>query len=398
MRDVGQMKQVIEAHETAYNEKPDIVVSAPSHMHLIGEHSWFFKDKTLSMAVNVPVYVALSFRSDGALHFYFAQQKDRKHTALSTLKFRKEDRWSNALKAIVYGFTSGGFEMRGMNMTVWSDKPPSLGFGITTAMKVGAAFAIRAAMSLSCSDAQLLQVIERGNKLFLKSGNFLAANYAALYAKKQHVMLTDYATGAYEAIPFDFPNKKILLTDARVQRVTVWNEDVLHQPENVLLLGELKERKQNVWGGWAYEDRPTEVNEVLGVVGEIARHRLQCVMREHKYVLDAALALTRHEFGAFARAVNASHKNMRDDYDLSCPEVDWILKRLSMINPNLDDTRNPHSCGRVTGKGFGRCAYTILDEDDIPAFREKLAEYERIFGFHPRCHEIEPADGVRVVS
>lgn len=392
------MKQVIEAHEAAYNTKPDIVVSAPSHMHLIGEHSWFFKDKTLSMAVNVPVYIALSFRSDGALHFYFAQQKDRKHTTLSALKFRKEDRWSNALKAIVYGFTSGGFELRGMDMTVYSAMPPSLGFGITTAMKVGAAYAIREAMPFSCSDAQLLQVIERGNKLFLKTRNFLAANYTALYAKKRHVMVTDYATAAHEAVPFDFSGKKILLTDARVQRVTVWNEDELHQPEHVLLLGDLKERKRNVWGGWVYEDNPNEINEVLSGVSEIMRHRLQCIMREHKYVLDAVSALEKHEFGGFARAVNASHKNMRDDYDLSCPEVDWILKRLSMINPNLNDMRNPYSCGRITGKGFGRCAYTILNEDDMPLFKEKLSEYERIFGFHPQCYEIEPADGAHVVS
>ena len=89
---------------------------------------------------------------------------------------------------------------------------------------------------------------------------------------------------------------------------------------------------------------------------------------------------------------------MRDDYELSCAEVDWILKRLSMINPNLNDMRNPNSCGRITGKGFGRCAYTILNKDDIPLFKEKLSEYERIFGFHPRTYEIEPADGVHVVN
>lgn len=392
------MKQVVEAHRTEFGEDPVIVVSAPSHMHLIGEHSWFFKDKTLSMAVNIPVYIALSFRDDSALYFYFAQTKDRKRAILTSLKFRKEDRWSNALKGMVYGFTSGGFEMRGMNITVYSEMQPSAGFGITTAMKVGTAYAIREALGLKCTDVQLLQAIERGNKLFLNSQNFLAANYTALYAKKNHFMMTDYASAEHDLIPFDFPDKKILLTDARVQRVMVWNEEVLRQPENVLLLGELKERKQHAYGGWVYEDNPTEVNEVLGVVNEITRHRLLCIMREHKYVLDAVNYLKKNEFGGFARSVNASHKNMREDYELSCPEVDWILKRLSMINPNLNDMRNPNSCGRITGKGFGRCAYTILNEDDIPLFKEKLSEYERIFGFHPKTYEIEPSDGVHIVK
>ena len=58
------MKAVNDAHELEYGEKPDSVAKAPGRFHLIGEHSWFFKDKTMSMAVNLPVYVAISKRED----------------------------------------------------------------------------------------------------------------------------------------------------------------------------------------------------------------------------------------------------------------------------------------------------------------------------------------------
>ena len=88
---------------------------------------------------------------------------------------------------------------------------------------------------------------------------------------------------------------------------------------------------------------------------------------------------------------------MRDLYDLSCPEIDWILKRLQEINPNLEDSRNPTSCGRITGKGFGRLAYTILNRSDVDEFKKKLAEYERIFGFKTTCMEVKPAGGVHIV-
>ncbi len=89
---------------------------------------------------------------------------------------------------------------------------------------------------------------------------------------------------------------------------------------------------------------------------------------------------------------------LRGEYEISCPEIDWILKRLSEIRPNLDDPRNPTACGRITGKGFGRCIYTFISDDDIPAFKAKLAEYERIFGFHTACYEVSPADGAHVVT
>ena len=68
------MDAVISAHKQEYGQKPDVIAQAPGRFHLIGEHSWFFKDKTLSMAVDLPVYVALSGRSDSNVRFYFVQR------------------------------------------------------------------------------------------------------------------------------------------------------------------------------------------------------------------------------------------------------------------------------------------------------------------------------------
>ena len=148
-------------HLQEYQVKPAVIAVANGRFHLIGEHTWFAKDKTLSMAVDLPVFVAVSKRQDVSLRFYFSQLKDRKRGTLTALKFRKEDRWANALKAIVYGFISGGFDLSGIDFTVYSQVLPSAGCGITTAIKVATAYAIRKLFKLQCSDAQLLQVIER---------------------------------------------------------------------------------------------------------------------------------------------------------------------------------------------------------------------------------------------
>ena len=94
----------------------------------------------------------------------------------------------------------------------------------------------------------------------------------------------------------------------------------------------------------------------------------------------------------------ALYESLRDFYDLSCPEIDWILKRVNDIEPNLEIIHNPVSCGRITGKGFGRCVYAILRESDVEKFKQKLAEYEKIFGFHPSCYEVSTADGAHIVS
>lgn len=392
------MNLVDNAHETEYETLPDVTVSAPGRFHLIGEHSWFFRDKTLSMAVNLPVYVAVSLREDSTLRFYFPQLNDRKRSSLSSLKFRKEDRWANAVKAIVYGFSSGGFDIKGLNFTIYSDILPSAGFGITTAIKIGTAVAVNQILGLNCSQSQLLQVIERGNRLFLNTGNFLADNYSALYSKKNTLLLTDHSKNTYENIPFDFEDKVIILTDARVPRISTWDKNIMLEPENALLLGDLKEKKANAHGGWVYNSDSTDINETLSVVSEDLRRRLLCIMYEHNNVMLALDGIAKNSFGMFARAVNHSHENMRDLYDISCPEIDWILKRVGELEPNLEYVRNPVTCGRITGKGFGRCLYTIVRNQDVEKFNRQLKDYERIFGFHPLSYKVQPSDGVQILE
>ncbi len=392
------MKAVNDAHELEYGGKPDIVAKAPGRFHLIGEHSWFFKDKTMSMAVNLPIYVAVSKRDDTSIKFYFHQLNERKKASLTSLKMKKEDRWANAVKAIVYGFTSGGFTLGGMNITIYSETLPSAGFGITTAVKAAAAVAIKTLFELNCSDMELLQVIERGNRRFLQNNNYIADNFAALFSKKNNIIITDHFKNTWDYVPFNFEDKKVLLVDTKVPRVSVWNEETLHEPQYALIMGDLRERKPNIYGGWRYIDDVTDINEQLAEVGEDARRKLLSVIYEHNDILNAHEGIEKGDFFKFARAVNHSHETMRDMFNISCPEIDWILKRVNELEPNLDFVRNPVTCGRITGKGFGRCLYAIMREGDMDNFKAKIAEFEKIFGFHPDVYEVEPADGASIVK
>ncbi len=391
-------KEIYEAHKKEYGQNPKVVISTPGRFHLMGEHScWFFKDKTLSMAINVPVYVAVSLREDTALRFHFVQLKEKKKSDVTNLRLKKEDRWANILKAVIYGYIASGFELGGMDFTVYSEILPSAGFGITSAIKAGTALAIKKAQRINCEDAQLLQILDRGNRIFLKTGNLIADNFAALYSEPDSMILTDYGKQTYENIPFDFKGYKILLTDAKVPRVSIWNEDEIREPEHALLLGDLKERKKGVPGGWVYDTNPTIVNETLSVVSEDMRQKLLYIIYEHGHILDAIDGIKKGKFTKFARAVNTSHKLLQENYRLSCPEIDWILKRVWELEPNLVDIREPVTCGRITGKGFGRCLYAIVRDSDEEVYRKKLSEYSRIFGFEAETFEVKPAKGAHQV-
>lgn len=391
------MKLINDAHIEEYGTKPEITAKAPGRFHLIGEHSWFFKDKTLSMAVNLPVYVAVSKRQDTSVHFFYKQINEHKKATVNALKYKKEDRWANACKAIVYGFTSGGFEIGGFDLTVYSEILPSAGFGVTTAIKAATLIALQNLFEVKCTDNELLQILERGNRRFLQSENYLSDNYSALFSKKGNLLITDYFKNSWDYVPFNFSDKKIFLIDTKVPRVSIWNEASIFEPQYALLLGDLREQKPNVYGGWQYINNITDINEVLEIETEDVQRKLKSVIREHKDLLEAKAGLETGDFFKFARSVNHSHETMRDMFNMSCPEIDWILKRVSELEPNLELVTNPVTCGRITGKGFGRCLFAVMRENDVENFNSKLNEFEKIFGFHPECYEVEPSDGACII-
>lgn len=385
------MEKAIAAHKREYETQPDVVVSAPGRVHLLGEHSWYFKDKTLSMAVNLPVYLVVSLRADSAIRFWFPQLNERKRVVLASMKYRKEDRWANVIKGVIFSFMTAGYECRGMNITVYSDILPQAGFGITTAMKVASAGAMRAVYDPKLSDMDLVHFIEQANKSFLGVTGFLSDIYTALFAKKGTCLVTNCNDSSFAHVPFEFPEVNILLTDAHVPRATVWNEKSLWTPEFACLLGDLKITRNGII---MYEESDDEINEILEGVNEEYRRRLICIMKEQHLLLDALDALKSANFTNFARAVMKSHELLRDMFSISCPEVDWLVKRVQELD-SLTGIRSV-ACARITGKGFA--TYTMIRAQDEELYTKKLTEYERIFGFHPMWYPVQTAEGMRVLQ
>lgn len=381
------MNNALLAHQTEYKIAPHIHIAVPTRVHLFGERAWYFKDKTVSLAVDKRVEILATVRDDNALHFWFPQLNERKRGVLTNVRYRKEDRFANVLKGVLFQFMEEKNPCKGLDITVYSEIVPSAGLGVTTALKVGMAQVLRKLFAPHLRDQDLIHYIDLSNKLFLDVPTCLADLYTAFFAKKNTCLITDYNTNTYYHIPFEFDNLCLLLTDAKVPRVTVWNEQSLWTPEFACLLGDLKTERN---GEIVYNDSDTEINEVLSDVSDAYRKRLLCIIKEQQLLLDALEGLKNNRFSQFARAVYRSHDLMRDLFTVSCPEVDWLVKRVQEMDTLANCALT--SCARITGKGFA--TYTMLKKEDECQYHKKLAEYERIFGFHPQCFKVSTDNGI----
>jgi len=129
-------------------------------------------------------------------------------------------------------------------------------------------------------------------------------------------------------------------------------------------------------------------------IPESMRRRVLYIIRESISVDDAIAALQKNDWVVFSRIVTRSQESLRDRFEISCPELDWLVKRaMEFVIPDTNDI----VCSRLTGRGFGGCTYSILRADDIETYIEKLSDYERIFGFRPLYYRVKPAGGVRIL-
>lgn len=388
---------VTQIHKDEYGDEPAVITKAPGHFHLIGEHAWFFKDKTLSLAIDSAVVFALSKRQDTAIRGYFYQTKERKRSALNSLKIKKDDKWSKFIKSVIEGFINYGYEIGGVNCTIYSDMKRDDILGFPTAMKISIAMAIREMYDFDCDSVTFFQIIKYANTL-LETLTYEADNLSTLYSEEGSLFVTDYATSLYDPIPFHFEGKHIFVVDLNVPLTVTISEEKLLDIQNALLLGDLKEDKEGVYGGWQYTTNSSEVNEQMMSVPSDIRRKLTCVMREHKDVLDAMKACQKDDFDSFARAINHSNVSFRDFYDLSSPETNWLLKRVGEFDMAALSEGHFVGCGRVLGKTSPRFVYVVLRDEDEALLKEKLEEYEHIFSFHPSYYKIKPSCGAQVLK
>jgi galactokinase len=134
----------------------------------------------------------------------------------------------------------------------------------------------------------------------------------------------------------------------------------------------------------------SDLDELMGVLPESVRRRCIHVVEETSRVLEAEDALAKQDAAAFGRIMNKSHASLRNHYEISCPEVDWLVKRSLEIDGIL--------CSRMTGPGFGGCIFSVMKQEALEEYRKRLEEYERIFGFKAQIYETSINGGLRVVT
>jgi galactokinase len=366
--------------------EPVVIAEAPGRVHYLGEHGEPKAGLYLSSAIDRYVRVAVSMRKDNSLRFFAADLGERKRTTLVNLKYKREDRWANYIKVAIQVFAELGFPVKGLNFTLAGDIPQQVGLASSSAIEAAAAAALRGFFQANINDRDLLSRLSAAQAVFFGKSAEVVDYLIAFSAKKDQFLLVDEVSREVRKIKSPLSRYKLLLMDSRVPRMGV--EDELKQRRQDIKKGlELLSQKRE--GSSFREYATADLVESMGNLPEEIRRRCMHIVQEIRRVYDAEECLRLPDLPGLSRIIFHSHEGLRNLYEVSCPEVDWLVKRAQEIEGVLGS--------RMTGQGFGGCTYTIIREDAIDEYKKRLEDYERIFGFHPVIYEVRPATGVRVV-
>jgi galactokinase len=366
---------------------PVVFAESPGRIHFLGEQGESKSGFFLSAAVDRFIRLAVSPRKDNSFRFYAPDTGERKRTTMASLKFRREDRWANYFKPAIYLFIELGYPLKGLNFSFCGDIPQNIGLASSIAIETAAAAALRSLLRVQINDEDFARKLKEAHEKIFGNSASLVDYLVCFLTRKDHFLLFDSSKNEVKLIKSPFTNFRFILVDSHVPRMGAESE-ITSRQEDILKGLELLSQKHD---GAGFKDYASgDLLEVIGNFPERIRRRCVHIVEEIHRVNDAADALERADLASFAKIIYHSHESLRDLYEISCPEIDWLVKRAQEIEGAAGS--------RMTGIGFGGCTYTIIRRELVEEFKRRLEDYDRIFGFRPTIYEVKLATRARVIS
>ncbi len=371
MRDIE--KQVVEAYRENFGEEPETVVSAPGRVNLIGEHTDYNEGHVLPCAVERRVAVAIGSGADELYSEDFGEKKP--------VNEEKEGSWPDYPRAVVWAIKQAGYEIESFRAAFAGNVPLGSGLSSSAAIEAATMLALDAFFELGIDRKEMASLCMKAENEFVGVQSGIMDQYASLLCKEGHALLVDCRSLEEEPVPLNLEGASLVLLvcDTRVERGladTEYNDrrQACNRAAEALGVKVLRDATMK------------DLDELSGDELKRARH----VVTEQKRVMDSVRALREEDYDEFGRLMYESHDSLRDDYEVSVPELDTFVEA----------SKEKGAPGaRLTGAGFGGCAIALVPAEKVDELVEVTRRRYEEQGFEePAFYQFMPATGAEIVA
>jgi len=379
----SQKERVTRAFRGAFGGSPSLVVAAPGRVNLVGEHTDYNDGYVLPVAIDRHVVIAATTRDDDTVRLRALDMDGAAEFALSNIERDEEQPWSNYQRGVALMLRRAAYPLRGVDAVITGDVPIGAGLSSSAAVEVATAYMFRELCDLPLSIVKLALLCQRAENEFVGMRCGIMDQYISALGRRDHTLLVDCRSLGYELVPIP-KGVSIIVCDTKVQRGLVDSE------YNMRRLA--CETGARLLGVPALRDvTPETFEERAFMLPERIRRRCRHVVYENQRVLKSIEALKGGDLAAFGKLMYESHASLRDDYEVSCRELNVMVEAAREVEGVYG--------ARMTGAGFGGCTVNLVDSAHAEAFQEQVAEvYAEATGVTPPIYVCRAEDGVRVVA
>jgi len=364
-----------------------ITAHAPGRVNLIGEHTDYNDGFALSAALACHSRVTVSVRRDRTVTVHARDFRTVVTFDLDRLSSGRAGHWSDNLRGVLVEMQRAGYKLVGLDTTVWSDVP--IGAGLSSSASVETAFALALLGSIDAvANANALPcLLQRAEQAHAGTNCGILDQFISLNARQGYAKLLDARSLANKDVPLN-PEVQFIACDSGVKRSLTSSQYNDRRAECEAAIKCLRTVFPKILALRDLTTRQLEDGEpsMDGTLYRRARH----VVSENERVLAAAAALRRGDFAEFGACMNDSHRSLRDDYQVSCPELDMLVE----LACGAQDVYG----ARLTGAGFGGCTVSLVGRNSIEAFQRYLAKaYFDETGRRATFYHGAGASGARIV-
>ena len=375
------------AFEAQFGRRPDGLSEAPGRVNLIGEHVDYNDGFVLPFAIEQSVLVAWAARDDDAVWAYSLDFDEQSRFNLSNVTHVAPGSWANYVRGVAAVLLTNG-RLPGLELAITGEVPAGAGLSSSAALEVAVAGAFRDAAALDLSKERLALLCQRAENEFVGVQCGIMDQFASALCGRDAALLIDCRTLAHRAVPLRLgaAGLAIVIVDSGVRRElrsSAYNERRRECGRAVATLRHRLARPS------LQSLRDVSIDEVDLLTGDaLLYRRARHVVSEIARVAAAAEALEAADFRAAGELMVESHLSLRDDYEVSAPELDLLV--------GLATAQRYVLGSRLTGAGFGGCTVSIVEREGLGRFEHDVLDpYAAKTGRTPALYVSEPQDGMR---
>ena len=364
------------------------VFRAPGRVNLIGEHTDYNDGFVLPMAIDREAAAAIVPREDRKFRVYTANFDESADFDLDIPYAGERGRWINFIEGMARILESKGKRLKGADIVIWSDIPSGAGLSSSAALEIVVGLAM---LSVSREEIDRTLLARSGQQTehdYVGAKVGIMDQFASANASEGHALLLDCRSLAFENVPLDTSEVAIVICDTNVKHDLATSAYNTRREECGHAVELLKEKLPNITHLRDVSVEDFEKFESL--LSEPVRSRARHVVTENERTLRAGEALKQNDLVEFGRLMWESHHSLRDDYEVSSPELDTLVE----IAKNSEGVLG----SRMTGGGFGGSTVSLVRRSDIDRFLETMNNnYKKVHGREITSVVSEPAAGANEV-